>query len=571
MRLLRKLLVTGFSLLLLIPTATAQRNSAETHIVLPGETLGVIAQFYDVDMYTLAAENGIGNAHLIHSWQTLTIPSSAPLSVADAPAQGAHIVQRGETLESIAAFYDINLFELQALNNIYHGWIYPGDALLLPVPGRESQAAVTKPDTILTSEPVAEERVHIVRAGDTLGAIAGTYGVSLYDLQSANEQWSWWIYAGQKLVIPAGGAPPAVEDRPLAPAVDHEAVKPALETAPAPVAGELVHIVQFGESLGKIAEAYGVSLYDLQSVNDLWSWKIYPGQKLIIPEGGAAPVFDVSPPASTRAAPEPGLSSRPDTHVVQHGETLFGIARQYRVALDALMAANAIADSSRIHAGLTLRVRNLEAFIPPAPATNDAPDAAAPPIPAGNRETYTVLPGEFLSQIGAKLGMSWLAIVEVNGIANPDTLHAGTVLQIPTAEEAAKYGPVYSAVTHPGAHVGVGREFVVVLSTQRAYAYEDGVLKHSAVISSGLPDTPTVRGDFRIKRKVHSQTMSGADYYLENVEWVMYFYAGYAFHGTWWHYNFGTPMSRGCINMTNADAKWFYEFGEIGTPVHVRN
>ena len=51
----------------------------------------------------------------------------------------------------------------------------------------------------------------------------------------------------------------------------------------------------------------------------------------------------------------------------------------------------------------------------------------------------------------------------------------------------------------------------------------------------------------------------------------MYFYSGYAFHGTWWHNNFGRPMSRGCVNMTNADAKWFYEFGEIGTPVYVRD
>ena len=104
-----------------------------------------------------------------------------------------------------------------------------------------------------------------------------------------------------------------------------------------------------------------------------------------------------------------------------------------------------------------------------------------------------------------------------------------------------------------------------------AYAYEDGVLKRSARISSGLPDTPTVKGDFRIRSKVRSQRMRGEDYDLDNVEWVMYFFAGYALHGTWWHHNFGTPMSRGCVNMTNGDAKWFYEFGSIGTPVYVRD
>ena len=55
----------------------------------------------------------------------------------------------------------------------------------------------------------------------------------------------------------------------------------------------------------------------------------------------------------------------------------------------------------------------------------------------------------------------------------------------------------------------VGREFVVVLSTQMAYAYEDGVLQRSARISSGLPDTPTVKGDFKIRRKVRRQRMTG--------------------------------------------------------------
>ncbi|MCB0137619.1 MAG: L,D-transpeptidase, partial [Caldilineaceae bacterium] len=42
--------------------------------------------------------------------------------------------------------------------------------------------------------------------------------------------------------------------------------------------------------------------------------------------------------------------------------------------------------------------------------------------------------------------------------------------------------------------------------------------------------------------------------------WVQYFYEDYGFHGTYWHSNFGQPMSHGCVNMTNADAKWLYEW-----------
>jgi len=46
----------------------------------------------------------------------------------------------------------------------------------------------------------------------------------------------------------------------------------------------------------------------------------------------------------------------------------------------------------------------------------------------------------------------------------------------------------------------------------------------------------------------------------------MYFFSGYAIHGAYWHDNFGTPMSHGCVNLTNVDAKWFYDFAEVGTP-----
>ena len=104
----------------------------------------------------------------------------------------------------------------------------------------------------------------------------------------------------------------------------------------------------------------------------------------------------------------------------------------------------------------------------------------------------------------------------------------------------------------------------VDLSEQRVVAYENNRPVRGFVISSGLARTPTVTGEFRIKMKVPAQTMSGGEgayyYNLPNVKWVQYFYAEYAFHGTYWHNDFGRPKSHGCINMTNADAKWLFEW-----------
>ena len=558
-------------IILLAGVAQAQRPAAAKHIVRPGETLGLIAQNYGVDIYTLASANGISNAHLIHTWQQLTIPDSAGQQRAVAAGGETHIVRPGETLDSIAKSYGIALSDLMALNNVF-GWIYPGDELALPLPGRADPPAIDP-----APESATGGNTHTVRVGETLGTIAAAYGISLYDLQVANNIWSWIIYVGQELTIPGDGL--AVVSPDESPAPDED---PAPTEASPPIESSgITHTVQFGDTLAKIASAYGVSLDDLQALNDNWTWIIYVGQELEIPAGGTPPEAaeappETAPPVESQApatpVEDPAPAPQADTHTVQRGETLFRIAKTYGVDLDALIRANGIADATKIHSGLVLRVRNLDAYPPPqrTVASSSAAATATQSQPAPDRERYVVRRGEILSQIGARFGMSWLAIAEVNGLSNPDALKVGAVLLIPTAEEAAKYGPVQPAHSDPGARVGRGREFVVVLSTQMAYAYEDGVLKHSARISSGLPDTPTVKGDFKIRRKVRRQRMTGQDYDLDNVEWVMYFYAGYAFHGTWWHYNFGTPMSRGCVNMTNADAKWFYEFGSIGTPVHVR-
>lgn len=113
---------------------------------------------------------------------------------------------------------------------------------------------------------------------------------------------------------------------------------------------------------------------------------------------------------------------------------------------------------------------------------------------------------------------------------------------------------------------GEDRWIRVDLSEQVVVAYEDDKPIRGFVVSSGLPGTPTVTGTFRIRMKVRAQTMTGGDpslgtyYNLPNVEWVQYFYADYGFHGTYWHNNFGNPMSHGCINMTNADAKWLFDW-----------
>jgi len=60
--------------------------------------------------------------------------------------------------------------------------------------------------------------------------------------------------------------------------------------------------------------------------------------------------------------------------------------------------------------------------------------------------------------------------------------------------------------------------------------------------------------------------MSGPGYRLPNVPHVMFFYKAYALHGTYWHNNFGQPMSHGCVNLRTEDARWLYEWSGPAVP-----
>jgi hypothetical protein len=118
---------------------------------------------------------------------------------------------------------------------------------------------------------------------------------------------------------------------------------------------------------------------------------------------------------------------------------------------------------------------------------------------------------------------------------------------------------------------GNGSDFwlEVDLSSQKLFAYQGSTLLKSFLVSTGTSDFSTVPGSFKIYAKYTYYTMRGPGYYLPDVPYSMFFYKGYSIHGTYWHHNFGTPMSHGCVNMETSAAAWLYDQTNIGTPVFV--
>ncbi len=123
---------------------------------------------------------------------------------------------------------------------------------------------------------------------------------------------------------------------------------------------------------------------------------------------------------------------------------------------------------------------------------------------------------------------------------------------------------------------------LVNTATQWAYAYENGVEVYRTRTATGdwfllkgeWKDFTKPTGAFHVERKTPSRHMAAGDlaagegYDLPGVPWVSYFTSsGAAFHGTYWHNDYGQPRSHGCVNVTSAAAKWIYRWGLPYVPV----
>ncbi len=129
----------------------------------------------------------------------------------------------------------------------------------------------------------------------------------------------------------------------------------------------------------------------------------------------------------------------------------------------------------------------------------------------------------------------------------------------------------------PGPQQGAMKEIVVSVGRQSLWAYENGRLVTATLVSTGtaeIVETTTPIGQYTVLSKYQKQTMQGVinneAYKVEDVPWVMYFdNLGNALHGTYWHENFGAPMSHGCVNLPMNVAQYLYSWAPEGTAVTI--
>jgi murein DD-endopeptidase MepM/ murein hydrolase activator NlpD len=180
------------------------------HVVQRGETLFGIAQSYGLTVEELVRLNGISDPTNIQVGQRLLVPI---VGSANAALPQTHVVQVGETLRSIATLYGLTVEDLAARNNIADvDRIYIGQVLTIAAP---STTMPTNPVPQSVQNAFGHSVVHTVLQGETLFAIAMSYGLTVNDLIGANSITDpTLIYAGQELIIPGVKPPQLALDLP---------------------------------------------------------------------------------------------------------------------------------------------------------------------------------------------------------------------------------------------------------------------------------------------------------------------------------------------------------------------
>lgn len=238
-----------------------------------------------VNMDTAAPQPMVGAGAQPEGRFTPTRPGAATDASAEIIPATTHVVERGDSLWTIARRNGISTGELAAANNISaNATLQIGQKLLVPSKGITSA-------TGSASAGDAGTKGYIVKSGDTLSGIAKRHGTTISAIRSANNLRSDIVRVGQELRIPDGSAAPAPVSS--APSV-------AANTA---ATGATTHTVKSGDSLDAISRRYKVSVAEIARANNITDpRRILIGQELVIPSPGST---SPSTPAASTMQPAP--------------------------------------------------------------------------------------------------------------------------------------------------------------------------------------------------------------------------------------------------------------------------
>ena len=294
-------------------TTTTSNEKQKYYTVKRGDSLSSIAERFGVTVAQLREWNGI-EADNINAGVRIAVDASASRRVSKPEVKtSTYTVKKGDGLGAIAERHGMTLQEIRELNGLKDNNIQAGQKL--KVTGKASEERSEKPE-VKTS-------TYTVKKGDGLGAIAERHGMTLQEIRELNGLKDNNIQAGQKLKVTG---------------------KASEERSEKPEAKSSTYTVKKGDSLGAIAERFGVTVDQLRDWNGIKGNNIQAGQKLTI--GGKSK-------SSSKAGSS--KSAKAKTHKVRSGESLGVIAEKYGTTASAIRRANGI-KGDNIRVGQTLKI-----------------------------------------------------------------------------------------------------------------------------------------------------------------------------------------------------------------------
>jgi len=347
---------------------------------LPNETRGYVPAFIAVNyVMAYAAEHNLKPVNpLYHHYEIDTV-----------------IIRDVLTFYQISELLNVSMEELQFLNPSFKSGIIPAtpdNAYTLRlqkknIPGFvnneaalyafRTQAEVEKEQVLAMMKTVTQAEYHKVKKGESLGRIAQKYRCTVNDLKRWNRLKSTNIQIGQRLIV----RPESVMEVNLAAKKPTPQVAPVAKNVQAPEGETLAHNehksdsvimespvqktsvkienryhkVKNGESLGRIANKYGLSVTELKTYNKLKSNTIHPGDKLIVGK------IQTTIPANEAVASESNSAKGKDLdfifYTVKQGDTLWKIAQQHNgISVEEIMRLNNIKNEKEIKPGQRIKV-----------------------------------------------------------------------------------------------------------------------------------------------------------------------------------------------------------------------